>query len=136
MKEPMLGMIVVGVFIICNIVLRKVTQGRACRVYNIAREAQASVTASPVKTWIDDNRTHWRGDNRHRAVYQYEVDGQTYKKTMDYEGGVITLYYDPEKPKYAVTEGEARGGDHAVVIFIISLIITIIIANILKYIFA
>ena len=51
---------------------------------------------------------------------------------MDYEGGEIILYYKKGKPRYAVTAGEGKGGDHAAVIVIISLIITIIIANVLK----
>ncbi len=133
MNESVLGVIALTVFITSNIVLRKFTKGKAYKTYQKAVSEHTSVTAHPIKTWIYDNKTHWRGDNRQRAVYQYEVNGKKYKKTMDYEGGYIVLYYKKENPGYAVTESEGRGGDHRAFIVILSFVITIVVANGLKW---
>lgn len=132
MNETMLLLIGVVVFVAVNNMLKKVWRGREITTYEQAQKDQTIVTGECVKSWIDDDGSDWRGDDRHYAIYKYEVNGKKYKRKMEYKGGTITLYYKKNRPGYAVTKGEAHSIDHTLKRILVSLVAAIIVINVLK----
>lgn len=132
MSETLILSIAVLAFIVTNMLLRNFWKGGAERIYKKAVEDHTSVRAECVKTWIAGRSTDTRTDNVHRATYQYTVNGETYKKDMDYTVEPVIIYYDKKNPRRAVTKDQVNGADHAFARIVVSLVVAIVVVNLLK----
>lgn len=130
----------VSIFIVVRKILIVTYSGRAGKIYKNAIANGNVVTAKKIKSHIvriyEGGR---RRSNRQDAIYEYFVDGKSYKKVIVYDSIEplspaklsITLYYDKKYPKRAVTKNESIGTDHTVRIIFITLIVTIVLINII-----
>ncbi|MCI9370887.1 MAG: hypothetical protein HFH65_11315 [Lachnospiraceae bacterium] len=132
------------IFIIVRKILTITYSGRAGKIYKSAIASGSIVTARKISSNVvrtyEGDRTN---SNRQDAVYEYFVDGKSYKKVIVYDSIEplspaklsITLYYDKKCPKRAVTKNESIGTDRTVKIIFITLMITIALINIIVRIF-